>query len=293
MPSLPQNHSSRMGGFLTPTTMAWFAVGAIAMTYMVVVAVRPGFLANYLPERIPSDPQSNEGQRAMSKALAEVQSMRESVGQVHLDLAKVRTELSGSAEREQARDARLSQLEQKTDRIAGLAERASNMALTMSPTPPTTGLSTPGAPPGPKTVAAATDGKSTAAGLVTSPAPTPVQKSVETGTVATSKTAAPAEPITFGPATVKPTPVQIGIALAEGTSVDALRLSWSLIADKHAATLKKLQPRYTTGTAGPDGTSYALIAGPVKSEAEARKICKTLEASANPCRISTFEGDAL
>lgn len=83
-----------------------------------------------------------------------------------------------------------------------------------------------------------------------------------------------------------------GIIIGNGSSLDSLRLSWSLLSDRHATTIGKLEPRYTTGVDA-NGLTYDLVAGPVKSAAEAKKLCKDLVAKAIPCRVSSFGGEAL
>jgi hypothetical protein len=280
---LPHRTRSRWNA----ATVSWVVVGLIAASYLIVVALRPAFIAQYLPERAPSEPQSNEGQRAMSKALAEVESLRESLGQLQLELAKVKTEVATFGDRAQRHEAQLKDLENKTVALNGLVERAST-GLATSPDTASSKLSTSN-DTAPKTVVAST---AQVPPQKTAPAPT---KPLETGTITPAKPpAAPAaQPITFGPATVKPAPAQYAIEIAEGTSMDALRLSWSLMSDKHAATLGKLEPRFLPGSVSADGQNYALIAGPIKSAAEASKICKALEAKSNPCRVSVFEGDPL
>lgn len=115
---------------------------------------------------------------------------------------------------------------------------------------------------------------------------------IETGSVGTKAAQAPVA--NFGPATVTSTQPQkaAGIVIGNGSSLDSLRLSWSLLADRHAGTIGKLQPRYTTGVDA-NGLTYDLVAGPVKSTAEAKKICKDLVAKAIACRVSDFTGEAL
>ena len=99
------------------------------------------------------------------------------------------------------------------------------------------------------------------------------------------------EVISFGPAIVKPATKPIGIEIASGPSVDGLRLSWSQLTEQNNK-LKKLTARYADNgdTANP---SFNLIAGPVKSKAEAIRLCKELEAHYQTCKVGEFKGDAL
>ncbi len=96
----------------------------------------------------------------------------------------------------------------------------------------------------------------------------------------------------FGPAVVKPAAKPVGIQIATGPSVDSLRLSWSLLSDRHADTLGKLEARAVMG-AGAEGDTFDLVAGPIRSSAEAKKVCATLEAKSVPCKVGDFKGEAL
>lgn len=112
---------------------------------------------------------------------------------------------------------------------------------------------------------------------------------IETGSIS-----APA-PVSFGRAIVKPAPQparQVGLKIANSTSVDALRLTWGLLNERHGEALKRLNPRYVNGgsMASP---SYDLIAGPVKNAAEARRMCNSLAARGISCSVGSYEGNAL
>lgn len=100
--------------------------------------------------------------------------------------------------------------------------------------------------------------------------------------------ARPAEIVTgsIGDRTAAP---QVGVLLAIGPSIDALRLSWALLQDKHRTTLKSLEPRVTGG----DSEAYTLIAGPIASQSDAQKICAALKSRGVTCRPAAFEGSAL
>lgn len=117
----------------------------------------------------------------------------------------------------------------------------------------------------------------------------PPAKSLETGSVKAADAAAPfAVPVT-AKAPAKP----VGLQIASAPSLDALRLSWSLLSETHADSLKNLEPRYSTGVDA-NGLTYNLMAGPVKSAADAKKMCKALTAKAIACKVvGEFSGEAL
>jgi hypothetical protein len=92
---------------------------------------------------------------------------------------------------------------------------------------------------------------------------------------------------------VTPAAKPVGVQIASGASIDSLRLSWSLLSETHADKLKTLEPRYSLSVDN-GAVIYNLMAGPVKSEAEAKKMCKALAAKAVPCKIvGEFGGAAL
>lgn len=127
---------------------------------------------------------------------------------------------------------------------------------------------------------------------------------IETGSVASTaaKTAKAAKPLSveelaaqdaannFG-ATVTRSPKQVGVRLTAGPSVDALRLSWNLMSERHSAELSGLQPRYLAGST--PSSPYSLMAGPVANEKEAHRICGSLQAKGTPCTVEAFSGNSL
>lgn len=144
----------------------------------------------------------------------------------------------------------------------------------------------PGAAPGPGAGASAIETGSITpppASAVAAPAPAPAQPP---GAAAASEA-----PISFGAAVVTPAPRPVGVQIANGQSVDALRLSWTMLTEQNDS-LRSLQPRYTN-RAGADGESFDLVAGPIKTTAQAKRVCRSLEARGVGCRIANFEGNAL
>ena len=114
-----------------------------------------------------------------------------------------------------------------------------------------------------------------------------------TPAIATPATQAqPSEPILFGPAIVKPAPKPFAVQLASGPTLDAIRLSWSKLSEQHADALSKLQPHVTTTGTPATGQIFDLIAGPVKSAADAKKICKALATRGTDCKVAPYAGEA-
>lgn len=124
-------------------------------------------------------------------------------------------------------------------------------------------------------------------------APAAAQAHAKAAKAAAPKTvAAAADPIDFGTPVVKPAAKPVGVQISSGASVDSLRLSWSLLSDRHADALKNLEARYVArgDEASP---TYDLIAGPIKSKSEAQKVCKALAARNVPCKVGDFSGEGL
>jgi hypothetical protein len=89
------------------------------------------------------------------------------------------------------------------------------------------------------------------------------------------------------PATAAPTG-PIGLELVTGPSVDALRLNWGVLAERHGTTLKNLEVKYVAG--GPNGP-FKLLAGPVASAEEGSRICEQFRVKGTPCKVGPFQGN--
>jgi hypothetical protein len=79
----------------------------------------------------------------------------------------------------------------------------------------------------------------------------------------------------------------LGLELVTGPSVDALRLNWILLSDRHGAALKSLEARYVGG--GPN-SAFQLLAGPVASAEAGAQLCEQFRAKGTPCRVGQFQG---
>lgn len=281
---------------LTPYVMAWAVLGGCAVGYL-------GFLA------VTAEPQLTAGlgnpadTKFASRLASEVTGLKDSVAKVQLELSRIRTDIAGQDARGKVLSAQLSTLERK---IGGSAE--------------TTGVEIPAEDTAPAAPSAKTPAAGTQAQTIPSAPPEqprvvnaepialPPEIALETGSVpapstatvakpakaVTTKTAAAAagEALDLGTPVVKPAPRTVGVQISSGASLDSLRLSWSLLSDRHADALKNLEARYVArgDEAAP---TFDLIAGPIKSKADAQKVCKALAAKNVPCKIGEFMGEAL
>jgi hypothetical protein len=258
------NEPPAQGRRLLPYVAAWAVLAAIAATYLILVSVRPGFLDNYLPVA------NAELAEITSQNEAAIVNMRDSVGQLQTDVARVQADVAEQNERER----------KLAERVAALENAGAG--------PAATGTSASEAAPRPQSELRPSSNSGDQ--------PRVLNSAIETGSVADEAGAPAAKPkATAAPAAAtaaaKP-PKPVGIRLATGHTVDNLRASWSILTERHAGELGSLEPRYSSST-DDSGTTYRLVAGPVKSTAEAKKLCKALQDQAIACSVGDFGGKPL
>ncbi|NOT72303.1 MAG: SPOR domain-containing protein [Hyphomicrobium sp.] len=309
MTTSPTPHPIRKAPLFTPYVLLWTTVGALSLGTLMVVGLAPEWLDDLRPASIMTDPQSNQGQRAAARIAADLNALKGSVAQIQLDLSKVKTDVAAQSEQQRTVSAQVAALQTRagTDQAVAKTDAAQPIA-----TAPVEQAAAPAATPAPEANAAidtSAIAKTAPAIQVSAPAASPAAPKagapartpkvinaeatalgLETGSV--SAPAATADAISFGPAVVKPAPQPVGVKISSGASVDSLRLSWSLLAEQHGDALKSLEARYTAAgdAANP---SYDLVAGPIKSKAQAAKVCKALTAKGVACTVGAFAGDAL
>jgi len=287
--------------------MTWVTLAGVSLGYLALVATRPEAVSEFLPSARLFASTDNTADAHLQ---AEVSALRRSLADAQLDIARVRTSLQDEVQRSQTLATRLAALEPQStpaaDNAAAKPEAKAAPAAQIAAAPPAEQqtptpvkqeikriavVTTPEPPAAPTDAARA---KLESPLLEFSPdhhsanAAEPSQKpsKLETGSIA-----APAA-VSFGRATVKPAPQQVGLRIATSTSVDALRLTWSLLSERHGPTLRKLRPRYVSkGNAA--APNFDLMAGPLKSPAEARKLCKELASQGVSCTVANFDGNAL
>lgn len=281
--------------FLRAYLVMWAIVGISAFAYLIVLLARPDLITLYPGPPMIGSPDSNEGQRAMSRALADVQALRDGLQQAQLDISQLKAEFENQDGQGKQLAQRLTAIEV---RLASASE-AADLKVAEAATPAQTAQAdviSPVRRPADATTEtpAATSTASAVAPKLINGAGESEAARIETGSVepapATAKAAA-TEPVIFGPAVVKPAQRELGVKLGSGTSVDALRLSWSLLAERHGDTLRSLEPRYTEGRS--DSTPYELVAGPVKNAADGRRICATMKKRGIACEVGAYTGNAL
>jgi SPOR domain len=307
------------GRFAKVYAGVWIVLASVALAYMVAVAVQPSFIAQWLPTR--SEPESNEMQRSAARFASDISGLRLSVGAIQREVASVQQTVAVTSTRENDLAARVAVLEDRTKTMLPVETAAATPAKSAAQrvaeakaqriaekTPPTPTAKVPGKltePSDGTTTEPATSALETpATRFVVLNAPTAAQTTnpLATGSIIAPPPPAqgvpPARPVqaaatSFGPGLVKavPTPAgPSGLEIASGPSLDALRLNWSLLSDRHAPELRNLEARYLN--AG-EGQPYRLVAGPVTTPDEAKRVCAQLQAKRVACRVTGFGGNAL
>jgi hypothetical protein len=263
-PSSPQQRSRTF----TRYSLIWAGAAIMSLLYLVLLVTHPALVADVLGSGSETA-EMNATRKAVDENVAQVRTMRDTIDLFRNELIEIRAQVSS-----------------QTDAANDLVNRVATLEAE---------------PVDPKKVAAAEKAKvaaeKKAAAAAKKAAAAKAKPNLETGSVAQPA----AGTITFGPPIVTPAVTQqaapgtgnlIGVQIATGPSVDSLRLSWTLLKERHGSGFQSLEPRYTTDMSGAEQT-YDLVVGPVASIDEARRLCQELSVKATPCTVSRFTGDAL
>jgi len=287
--------------FIRVYLLTWGLLAAGGLAYLASLAWHPELLG---PSRQISVP--DQSIEAANRALAEVGSVRRTVTEIQRDIGRIKETIDQREAQERAAQLRLSALEERVSTLASpppAAEAAAPAAAAPAapakqrpakakaaePRQPTRFISIADAV---KDHAPAGNGETAPAGAAP-PRPETVPP-VETGSLAS----AGAPVITFGEVKVTPAaaparaaPAAYAVQLGAGPSLDALRLSWSSLVEKHGEALGSLEPRYVAPRH--EGGAYRLVAGPLASKAAADKLCADMGVGRQGCFSTTFIGEPL
>jgi hypothetical protein len=274
-------HGAPSGRFIRAYLLTWGLLAAGGLTYLASLAWHPEL---FTPSQRAAAP--DPALQAAKDALTQVGTVRRSVTEIQNDLSRLKSSID---QREAEGKARLTALE---DRVTNMAAAP---AVSEAPTPaaPTARLRSldkakhekkAAAEPSraPAHIISVTDQQKTSAAPA---AEKPDESKIETGSIA----APPA--IVFGEAEVTPVKQTFAVQLAAGPSLDALRLSWSLLRERHGGALASLKPRYLPPRS--EGGAYRLLAGPLSSKADADKVCADLAAATKGCYSIAYAGEPL
>jgi hypothetical protein len=288
-------HPPRSERFIKAYLFVWGLLAAGGLTYLATLVWQPDWLSP--PPRRPqitTEAEPDSALRMASRAIAEVRDVRRSVGDVQRNLGEIRDTLDRSVSEDKVVQTRLTALE---GRVSDMTQPAA-APVAAAPAPLVAGKGKVAERPQPKSpgaskaaekaepAAAATRVMSAVMSVpdqADKPAPEAAPP-IETGSIASAT-------ITFGEPVVTRSNTNFAVQLGAGRSVEALKLSWSLLLDQHGDALSPLQPRVIAPRA--DGGSYRLVAGPFDSRAEAEKICAAMALSRNKCFSTVFMGEPL
>jgi SPOR domain len=290
------SHHAPSGRFIRAYLLTWGLLAAGGLTYLASLAWHPQLFS---VQQRPQMAETDAGVQAANRALAEVGSVRRTVTEIQKDVGRIKDTIGQRELEEKAAQARLSALEDRVTTMAttpiaqatpesaptaksrssdkGRATAEKRQAGAEPPRAPTHIITLTETPAVPVPAAKAQEGSPRAETQTAPP-------KIETGSIP-----APAV-ITFGEPEVTPAREAFAVQVAAGPSLDALRLSWSVLVERHSA-LGSLQPRFV----GPrkDGGHYRLLAGPLPSKAEADKVCDAMGVGKQGCLSTPYIGDPL
>ena len=296
--SPPRAQPLRKAPLFTPYVVVWSVFGVLSLGFLTVLGLAPEWLDDLRPAASFSNPQNNHGQRAAARMAADISELKDNLAQVHLEMSKMKADVAMQGAQYKAVADQVTSLEARISGALPAAALEAGAPAAVEPAPPAA----------PAENAADANGgaaKSPVKTLKVINANPAAGAALETGSVGgqnpaskaqASKAAQPAvqdkQIAAFDTAITKTVPAPVGIKISTGASVDSLRLSWGLLAEKHGDALGHLEPRYTTSgeTANP---TYDLVAGPLPSRADATRVCKTLADRGVACAVDGFRGEAL
>ena len=268
---------------LTPYVMIWMAIASFALAYLALLGLKPHMFASTAKSAAEIDQKMAQTRRDMERGLADLDPLRRTVGEVKMDVANLKIAAQEASVRDQVLMEKVVALETGAVSAPKTAERAHAPTTTAAPPatiPPTpekkasgTSAFTPPVGPSAEEMRAQKSAKVINANQTSS--------AIETGSIKRAATVPPA---------TKPQPV--GVILARATTIDTLRLNWSILTDRHADAVRNLHPRYVVNGKASDRT-YGLVVGPMASTAEAKSLCKVMADRGLPCEVSVYRGNAL
>ena len=293
------SHHAPSGRFIRAYLLTWGLLAAGGLTYLASLAWHPQlFSLTQRPQMAETDP----GIQAANRALAEVGSVRRTVTEIQKDVGRIKDTIGQREVEEKAAQARLSALEERVTTMAptpvaqatpepaptvttaksrssdkGRATAEKRLTGAEPPRAPSHIISVTETPAGPVPAVKPQEGSPRADAQTAPP-------KIETGSIP-----APAV-ITFGEPEVTPARETFAVQIAAGPSLDALRLSWSMLVDRHNA-LGALKPRFVAPRS--EGGPYRLLAGPLPSKAEADKVCAAMGVGKQGCLSIPYIGNPL
>lgn len=280
------SHASqrRRGGLPRHYVAVWVVLSSMALTYLVMLSVRPDLaegLGGHVAALVGVEARSTDAGGADEvrdeQARAEIEALRSALDAVQREAAALGTKIAAREEQGQALAARLAAVE--AQRVVEQGVPLATASINRGP------LDGPAA-----AYPDALPGRAVEGHVVEVP-----RESELPARKPPSPPSRESERVTFGAPQVKPAAVvpegPRGVQIATGPSVDALRISWMLLSERHKEILKSYEARFVLSTRG--GPAYRLIAGPIESTSAANRVCGALRARRVTCGVSAFGGEPL
>ncbi|MCL4766684.1 MAG: hypothetical protein KJZ80_10660 [Hyphomicrobiaceae bacterium] len=291
-PGVPPD-PKRPRSFAGPYLAAWALLAALALGYMTVLLLQPDWTGTMTTQALRSEPVP-AASPLVQQLSREVDSLRRTVADLQREISYVKSSTALLQEANASLQAAAHGAGQQSQAAAPQDAIAAAQTGRMIQPEPAAPAAEPERREAPKSAAAAqpeaSKAKKKLVVLNAKPAEKPRQpEALETGSLQLVE-----QPqITFGPPTITPAAEAVAIHLDAAPSLDALRLRWGVLHDRHQSALNNLAPRYLIGGTA-ESPSYQLLAGPVASPDEAARICALLRARRVPCSVGgPFIGEAL
>ncbi len=271
---------------LNAYVLFWVLGATFAATYLAVLGTHPDMFAS-AKSGPDLEQQLAQTQHDVTRAFADLDPLKESVGQIKADVATLKTAQQQSADRDQLIMEKVSSIESAAT-LPKVAQAETAPAVKQQTAQKTTAG-------GPKAseemVAVEPDALKPQEVAIVAPIKTkktvaPKAAAIETGSIAHKDDKTPA-----AAAVTAAKPAQAALLLGSAPTVDAVKLNWSILNDRHADAVRNLHPRYVPQGKGAE-RSYALLAGPVASPEQAKTLCKLMVDRGLACEVSTYRGTA-
>jgi hypothetical protein len=290
------NHP-RSGRFAKAYLLTWGLLATGALAYLGSLAWQPELLAVHPPNaQVAEDAPTTADPilETANRALAEIDSVQRSVGEIQRDVRQLKETVQQHEAQGKVVQTRLDALEERASppevpvaaavpaakQKAAERDAAKSHIRTAEPRQPTRVITTI---EGPKPPQEAEPARIETGSIAQAPI-------VFGDPVVTTAPGSAAVPVS-APAAAPAKPGTFAVQLGAGPSLDALRLSWGLLMERHADALGSLQPHVVAPRS--NGGLYRLVAGPLPSRAEADKVCKDMGFARNKCFSTVLAGEPL
>jgi hypothetical protein len=282
--SAPATRHGPSGRFAKGYYLIWGLLAAGGLAYLTSFTLQFDLNLAAKGEQTAVDPAL--GLRVANQALSEIGSVQQSVSAIRKDLGQLKQTIDHRDAQERESQARLAAVEERLTALATPPPVAAAPASEPSPHHRTVEKSVAAA----EKKAAARRATARVVTVVEGPSPQPAL-ATEPPQVETGSIASPQPSVTFGAPKVTAAREQsYSVQVGAGPSLDALRLTWSVLMERHGA-LALLQPRFVAPRAG--SGAYRLVAGPLASKADAERVCADMGVGRQGCLPTTAIGEPL